>query len=71
MASKDIFGLIIGFGGGIYCILASILNWEFFFNSKKANLFVTILGRNGARIFYGLLGACLVFLGIQILRTAK
>ena len=35
-------------------------------NSRKAALFVRFLGRNGARAFYGLLGAGIVVIGVLI-----
>jgi len=64
---EDLIVLIIVFAGGLFSILASVLNWNFFFENRRANIFVKILGRNGARIFYFLLGLFLLFLGYLIL----
>ncbi len=36
MSGKEIFVLILCFGGGILTIAASIFNWDFFFEDRKA-----------------------------------
>lgn len=54
---------------GIFSLTASVKNWDFFFNNRKARPFVKILGRNGARIFYGVLGAFFIVIGIIFLVT--
>ncbi len=48
---------------GIFSICGAAFDWDWFINSRKAAFFVAILGRNGARVFYGILGAALVVLG--------
>ena len=60
--TEDILILIITIGGGLFAILASILNWNFFFEHRKAQFFVKTFGRKGARIFYTILGVCLLSL---------
>ena len=57
------------FAAGLFSLLGSILNWDFFFNNRKARLFLTILGRTGARIFYALLGIGLSVFGVIQLFT--
>jgi len=47
--------------------VASIANWDFFFESRKAQFIVKFMGRNGARIFYGLLGGAIFSLGFLAL----
>jgi len=59
----DLFYLIFFSAAGAFCILASILNWNFFFNNARATPFVKFLGRTGARVFYVLLGLFLMFAG--------
>ncbi len=49
---------------GIYSILCAILDWDWFFSSRRAAPFVQIFGRNGARIFYIVLGLFIIFVGI-------
>jgi len=63
---KDLVAVIIVVAGGAFSILASVLNWDFFFENRRAKIFVKILGRIGARIFYFLLGLFLLFLGYLI-----
>ena len=49
----------------LFPIAAAYFNWDFFFNNRKAWLVVKIFGRNGARIFYGLLGGFVFIMGIM------
>jgi len=51
---------------GAISICGAALDWDFFMNSRKAALFVKLFGRNGARLFYGLLGAVIVVIGALI-----
>ena len=53
------------FGAGIFSIVSSIFNFDFYFESRKARFFVSIFGRNGARVFYGILGLFLIILGLK------
>ena len=55
---------------GLFSICGAFFNWDFFFESRKARPFVALLGRNGARIFYGVLGAFIIFCGIMAMVTA-
>ena len=52
--------------GGLFSICGALLNWDWFFNSRKAQLFVTMFGRNGARVFYALLGLVILVMGLGI-----
>lgn len=66
---QEYFGIFVAFVGGVFCILGAILNWNFFFESRRAYIFVKMLGRTGARIFYVGLGVFLLFVGIQIIQA--
>ena len=55
---------LIFVAGGAFSILGAICNWEWFMNARKAKFIVKVFTRNGARIFYGLLGLALVILGV-------
>ena len=59
-------GLIM-IAAGVFTVCGAGFDWDWYMNSRKAALFVSIFGRNGARIFYGLLGAFLITLGIMFL----
>lgn len=61
--------LIICFGAGILSIIASILNWNWFFENRRAYIFVKMFGRKGARVFYSLLGLFLFFIGFKVLNV--
>jgi len=50
--------------GGVFALVASVLNFDWFFNSRKAETFVGWFGRTGARVFYGLVGLALIASGI-------
>ncbi len=60
----EIFIPIIIIACGIFSLLGAVNNWDWFFNNYKAQPFVKIIGRTGARIFYGILGAVIIVLGI-------
>lgn len=51
---------------GIFSVCGAVLDWDFFMNSRRAWLLVKILGRNGARVFYALLGAAIAVFGVLI-----
>ncbi|WP_455496842.1 immunity 17 family protein [Coprobacter sp.] len=41
-------------------------NWEWFFNSDNGKIFVRLLKRTGARIFYAILGILIWIMSICI-----
>ncbi|MDE6091713.1 MAG: immunity 17 family protein [Ruminococcus sp.] len=49
---------------GAFSLLASVKNWDWYFNNRRARPFVRIFGRTGARIFYGLLGIFIIVVGV-------
>lgn len=49
---------------GLFAAFCAVANWDWFFELRKAQFFVSVLGRTGARIFYAVLGAALVVLGL-------
>lgn len=51
---------------GLFAILGAIKNWDFFMNNRKAYIWVKLFGRNGARIFYGILGFVIAIIGLGI-----
>ncbi len=52
---------------GLYVIIAAVANWDWFMNNYRAAIFVKLFGRDGARIFYGIVGGALVVLGCWVL----
>ncbi len=55
-------GLLL-IAAGLFTITGAYFDWEWYMNSRKARFMVTILSRNGARIFYGILGLVVVIIG--------
>lgn len=51
---------------GIMALLASIRNWDWFFNSHNASFIVRNFGRNRARLFYGILGFILIVMSLVV-----
>lgn len=50
----------------MFTFVASSLNLDFFFNNRRAETFIKLFGRKGARIFYMALGAFLFYVAYQI-----
>ncbi|MDP2315902.1 MAG: immunity 17 family protein [Pseudomonadota bacterium] len=53
-------------GAGVFTVTAAAMDWEWFMNHRKAQFFVRIFGRLGARVFYGALGAFLLVIGMMV-----
>ena len=45
---------------GLLAILASLFNWDWFFNSQNSQFIVKNVGRKQARLFYALLGLLMI-----------
>ncbi len=56
---------------GILSILASVLNWEWFFTAHNSQFIVRNLGRNKARIFYALLGIGMIAAGVYFFLSVQ
>jgi hypothetical protein len=54
---------LFAYMSGLFVIAAAILDWDWFFEDWRARFFVDALGRDGARLLYGVLGVALLFLG--------
>lgn len=51
---------------GAFAMFCSAMNFDWFFNSRKAKMFVKIFGRTGARIFYVILGTAITTIGVLL-----
>ena len=51
---------------GLFSIVCSVFDFEWFMNHRKARFFVKIFTRNGARIFYAILGLVISTIGILL-----
>ena len=48
---------------GLFAIAGGVLNWDWFMTNRRARIFVAVFGRQGARLFYVLLGIIVVVFG--------
>lgn len=45
---------------GLISLLASLLDWDWFFTTRNTQFIVQNVGRRQARLFYGILGVILI-----------
>ena len=62
----DLAGLIV-IAGGVASICGAAFGWDWLIHSRDSRFLVNILGRLGARLFYGVLGLVLVVAGVLML----
>ncbi|MCL2053742.1 MAG: immunity 17 family protein [Oscillospiraceae bacterium] len=55
-----IFGVLVG----VFAIFCSIKDYDWFMESRKARFIVRLLGREGARLFYIILGILIIILSL-------
>jgi len=51
---------------GLFTMAGGLFDWDWFMKSRRAWLFVKLLGRTGARILYVLLGLGFIILGFLL-----
>lgn len=49
---------------GLFYIIVSVFNVDWFFSGTKGQVYVRWFGRNGTRVFYFILGVLLIVFGI-------
>lgn len=64
MAPSEYFILVLFIALGIFALVSAIGNFDWYFQTDGARIFVRHLGRNGARVFYFVLGLALVACGV-------
>ncbi len=64
MGPSEYFILAIFIALGLFSLTAAILNTDWYFKTSGAATFIKLFGRQGARIFYGLLGLALIACGV-------
>lgn len=64
MDPSEYFILFLFIGLGIFSIVASLFDFDWYFKTSGAMTFVNWLGRGGARLFYILLGLGLIACGV-------
>ena len=63
MSETTIIGIVL-FCLGLFSIFCSAMNFDWFFEHRKAAKFVEIFGRSGTRVFYIVLGVLMIFFAI-------
>ena len=64
MGPSEYFILVIFIALGLFSLTPAILTIDWYFKSSGAATFIKLFGRQGARIFYGLLGLALIACGV-------
>lgn len=64
MEPADYFILAVFIALGLFSLIAALFNFDWYFNTSGASIFVHKFGRGGARIFYALLGLALIACGL-------
>ena len=49
---------------GVFTLAGSLGDWDWFMNHHKAQFFNRIWGRQGTRIFYGIIGMVITLAGL-------
>lgn len=49
---------------GLIALLAAIFNWKWFFEAQNAQFIVRNVGKQRARLFYGVLGLILIVMAV-------
>ncbi|MBN1514992.1 immunity 17 family protein [Candidatus Sumerlaeota bacterium] len=52
---------------GLFAITGAVMDWDWYMEHRKARLVVKFFGRNGARIFYAVVGALFCVMGALVL----
>ena len=62
MDRRDLLGWIV-VGAGLFSISGAVIDWDWFMNNRRAQLWLKLFGRQGTRIFYGVLGVVIAAIG--------
>ncbi len=52
--------------GGLLSVISAVEDWDWYMDSRKARRLSKLIGRNNARIFYGILGTGLILAGMMM-----
>lgn len=65
METSDMLIFILFILLGSLALIAAVFNFDWYFNTQGAAMFVKWFGRKGARAFYVFLGIILIFCGVM------
>ena len=63
--SETSFASLLFIAAGLFSIAGAYFNWDWYMNNYRARIFVRLLGRGGARVFYAILGAAISGVGVM------
>lgn len=52
---------------GLITIAGSILNWDWFFESRKVRIINSLFGRTAARVFYIIIGVIIITIAFSFI----
>lgn len=67
MQDQPILLALVAIIAGIFSMLGGMKNWDWFMSTFQAGLFVKTIGRQAARVVYGILGIVLITIGVLLL----
>ncbi|OGK10654.1 MAG: hypothetical protein A2W80_01830 [Candidatus Riflebacteria bacterium GWC2_50_8] len=53
---------------GLFTMVCAFKDYDFFMNNHKARFFVDLLGRDGTRALYFVLGLFILIIGVSLVR---
>ncbi|NQZ60062.1 MAG: hypothetical protein HRT88_21635 [Lentisphaeraceae bacterium] len=62
MEPRSLFLIVLG----LFAITGAVFDWDWFMNSKKAQVWLNLFGRQGTRFFYAILGLAISTFGILL-----
>ena len=63
--NNTIIGILLVLAG-LLPVVAAVEDWDWYMNSRKAKRISNLIGRNSARIFYGILGVVMILGGMAV-----
>ncbi len=71
MGTSEIIVFCIFISLGVFSLIAAIRNYDWYFSTHGASMFIKWFGRKGARVFYAVLGLILIFCGVMGLLSGQ
>ena len=59
----SLFTALFIVAAGLFAIAGGVFDWDWFMDNRRAWIFVRVFGRQGARVFYVLLGLAILGIG--------
>lgn len=53
-------------GVGMIAVAGAVCDWDWFMHSRRVRVFILLLGRDGARVFYASVGLIVMLLAMSM-----